>query len=156
MPERFIIDAYGVDSEAAQIGVRWLLTYATEHDLTDAAVVTDYLSNAENLERDLGDLGRRLYRDRQAVVGGVTVRLFTVHGGLGATGGGPILAVWASDAMIEAVERAQPPAICAIPWGDHGLDAWRAAFSPADLRTGAPRAPLLRSRILWSRWQWRV
>jgi hypothetical protein len=137
MPERFIIDAYGVDTEAVQVGFRWLVKYAAEHGLAVAGLVTDQVSNARNLERDLGGVGRRLYEDRQAVVGGVTVRLRTVQGGLGATGGGPLLAVWAADKMIEVVERADPPAICAIPWGD-GLVAWRAAHSPADLRTGAP------------------
>jgi len=139
MPERFVIDAYGPDDDAVRAGMRWLVTYATEHRLSTAALIVPGVSNAENLERSLGKPGAQLYRDRQTYVDGVNISLVTPRGGgLGRHARGPFLAVWADDDMVAKIEQVTPPAICAIPWSDTDLSVWKAAWSPADPRAGTP------------------
>jgi len=142
VPDRFLIDAYGTDDDAVRVGVRWLVAYAREHAMATAAILVPGISNAENLESSLGNLGTKLYRDRQAYVDGVTISLLTPRGGgLGAHARGPYLAVWADDAMVAKIERVSPPAICAIPWSEQDLRVWKAAWSPADPRAGTSAGP---------------
>ncbi|HWD25213.1 MAG TPA: hypothetical protein VG368_07085, partial [Acidimicrobiales bacterium] len=82
MPERFVIDAYGPDDDAVRVGLRWLVDYAREHDVPTAAIVVPGIRNAENLARPLGQVGTKLYRDRQVRVDGVTIDLVTPRGGV--------------------------------------------------------------------------
>jgi hypothetical protein len=139
VPERFLIEAYDPDDDAVRVGVQWLVDYAREHTMTTAAVLVPGISNAENLERALGAVGARLYRDRQAYVNGVTISLVTTRGGsLGTHARGSFLAVWADDDMVAKVEQVSPSAICAIPWSDRDLNVWKAAWSPGDPRAGTP------------------
>ena len=51
---------------------------------------------------------------------------------------------------MEAIERTKRPAICAIPWAENDLSAWKQAWAPADLRTGtlAGPAPEIRSPLV--------
>jgi hypothetical protein len=122
VPERFLIDAYGPDDDAVRVGLRWLVDHAREHSIATAAVLVPGISNAENLAHSLREVGTKLYRDRQAYVGGVTISLVTPRGGgLGRHAHGPFLAVWADDGMVATIEQVSPPAICAIPWSDTDL-----------------------------------
>ncbi len=140
VPDRFLIDAYGPDDDAVRRGVQWLVEYAREHGASNATVLVPGISNAENLARALGDLGTRLYKNRQARVDGITIALATTLT-LRGYNVGPLLAVWANDDMVSKAERVTPPAICAIPWSDTDLSVWKAAWAPADLRAGEPAGP---------------
>lgn len=151
MPERFLIDAYGPDDDAVRVGMRWLVDYAREHGITMATVLVPGVSNAENLTRSLGEVGTKLYRDRQAYVDGVTISLATPRGGgLGRHGRGPFLAVWADDRMVAKIEQVSPPAVCAIPWSETDLSVWKAAWSPSDPRAGTPAgaAPTISNAVV--------
>jgi hypothetical protein len=54
------------------------------------------------------------------------------------TFGGPVLVLWANDAMVNSAEEMRPPAICATPWAEHDLTDWKCAWNPIDVRTAEP------------------
>jgi hypothetical protein len=99
------------------------------------------VSSAHNLARALGDVGERLARDRTVRAETLTIELLTPRSLPFGGYDGPVLAVWTDDKMADKLENARPTAICAIPWAVNDLKAWKAAWQPADPRTGTPAGP---------------
>lgn len=136
--ERLLIDASGPDDDAVLQGFKWLIGFAREHDAGRCGVFVPAVGSAENLSRALGGVGEQLARDRAVRTETLTVELLTPRSLPFGGYDGPVLAVWMDDKMIDKIEEARPAAICAIPWTTNDLQSWKAAWQPADPRTGAP------------------
>lgn len=139
--ERLLIEAIGPDDDAVLQGFRWLIEFARDHDGRRCGVFVPAIGSAENLARPLGEVGSRLARERAIRDDDLTVELLAPRSLRHAGYDGPILAVWVDDDMIDKIEETRPMAICAIPWSQTDLKAWRAAWQPGDPRTGTPAGP---------------
>jgi hypothetical protein len=154
--ERLLIEAIGPDDDAVVYGFGWLIEFAREHGARRCGVFAPAIGSAENLARALADVGGRLASERSLQADDLTVELLAPRSLRHAGYDGPILAVWVDDDMIDKIEETRPMAICAIPWSQTDLQAWRAAWQPGDPRAGTPPVREARSPIRSSRPRWRA
>jgi hypothetical protein len=136
--QRLLIEAIGPDDDAVVHGFRWLIGFARDQDAPRCGLFVPAIGSAENLARPLGDVGARLARERSLQAEGLTVELLAPRSLRHGTYDSPILAIWVDDDMIDKIEEARPTAICAIPWSETDLKAWKAAWQPGDPRAGTP------------------
>lgn len=148
-PETYVVDATGPDDEAAALGVKWLIEFATTRRLVPAGIFVATLQQVDHFARFLGAQGAEaLRRDRQLTINDVPVQLLTERT-LPHSFAGPILCMWAREQHLESIEALRPPAICAVPFKPSNLENWKLARSPRDLRTGvAPGPKLVASAVL--------
>lgn len=135
--KRFFIEAYGADAEAERLAIEWLVQEGGNQDLA-CAVVLPSVDSISNLERAIGrDAAESARRDRNFILEGVEVQVFTERTRPGVFGG-VLLVLWANGAMVGSTEECRPVAICASPWTEHDLDDWKRAYDPVDVRSGKP------------------
>ena len=138
MTEHLIVGAYGVDDDAVKHGIKWLLEYAKNNGHSEAALFIETVSQIDNLRRALGDrITDALIKNRSITSDGVAIVVLTGRGGRVSFTKGPVLAVWTTDDRMATIDDMGSPAVCVVQWGDHDLDAWKAAWSPVDVRTGS-------------------
>lgn len=133
--ERFVIRGY--DTDDVRLAVNWLVRYARDHGLRRATLYTHDRGSVENLREAIGATSAsRLQRDHSVVMNGITVQSATHRDYPRALE--PVLAVWATDdELIDRLDSANVPALCAIPWSDQ-LENWIGKWGPVDLATGKP------------------
>jgi hypothetical protein len=135
--DRFFIDAYGPDADAERGGVAWLAREAARRG-TSGAIVVPGLDSIRNLGRAIGPQAAAVAaKNRYFTIEGTRIEVFSdrtkPH-----RFDGPVLVPWSNDAMVNAAEEMDPPAICGIPWGEGDLAEWKRAWNPIDPRTGEP------------------
>jgi hypothetical protein len=135
--DRFFVDAYGPNADAERDGVVWLATEAARLG-TSGAIVVPGLDSIGNLARSIGpEVVPSVEKNRYFTVDGTRIDVFSART-KPRRFDGPVLVPWSNDAMVNAAEEMNPPAICAIPWGETDLRDWKRAWNPIDARTGEP------------------
>lgn len=134
--ERVFVSGAAGDDDVVGEGFRWLASYAGKHRHERAAIVLPGVKNAEYLERIIGaGPARRLRKDRELGLGGLTLEMYTEVKPPSAYEG-PILAVWTRDKSLDKLDTTGAAAICAAPWNPDNIADWKANWNPIDVRTG--------------------
>ena len=135
--ERFFIDAYGPDAQAERDGVIWLVAEVDSRGSV-GAIVVPAVNAISSLDRAIGpEAAAFATTHRHFTTSGTRIEVFSDRTKPGHFDG-PILVPWSNDAMVNAAEEMEPPAICAIPWAEGDLAEWKRAWNPVDPRTDEP------------------
>jgi hypothetical protein len=134
---RYFIDAHGPDDDAVRDGFAWLVRSAAENGAARAAVFVSGLRQLESLGGAIGaDAADALRKDRELRIDGIVIEALIARKLPFSFEEGPILAVWVDDEQLDRLDGLRAPELCAIPWAHGGIDGWRAAWDPIDVRTG--------------------
>lgn len=131
--ERFVLDTIGVDCEALDAGLDWCAEKSSQLGC-EAAILVPSVNDIRNL----GDaIGREQAEDakntRVIQHAGVEITILLARR-LPHEFNGPLLVPWADTRMVQEAEGLRPEAICAIGWVRDGLEDWKRATAPIDLR----------------------
>jgi hypothetical protein len=140
--DRYFIETEGFDREALELGLAWLVQYATEHGHQTAAIAVGIKKQLERMQPALPPAtAQALMKQGEARLSGIRVQAILDRKMPFEFTEGPILAVWKKDATLEKLDDLRPPAICVITWIRGELEDWKAAWGPVDLRSGSEAKP---------------
>jgi len=140
--DRYFVETEGFDREALDLGLAWLVRYATAHGHQTAAIAVGIKKQFERMQPALPPgIAQALMKEGEAQFGGIRVQAILDRKMPFEFTEGPILAVWKKDSTLEELDDLRPPAICVITWIRGELEDWKAAWGPVDLRSGSAAKP---------------
>jgi len=138
---RVFVAGEGPDPARLQIALAWLQNEASTRG-TAGLIVVPQFSVAEGLAAVISDRGLKALRDGQQVrFGSAPVTLTTTRKLSSFLTGQVVLALYMPARDLARLDDLLATAICAVPWMDDDVRAWRQTWNPTDLTGSATAAP---------------
>lgn len=138
---RVFLAGEGPDPARLQAALAWLQSEASTRG-TAGVIVAPQFSVAEGLATLIGERALNALRDGQSVkFGSARVTLTTSRKLTSSLTGQVVLALYMPAKDLARPDDLRAAAICALPWMDDDVHAWRQTWNPTDLTGSAAPAP---------------